>query len=200
MMWPIFWPDDTDFSNPANTRHPSADFNADGKSIGDQVAAVVPASGTSDDPKGYGETAARELFPEVMPYVVGTPATYGFTIRNGRMLADDAPEVMLSLVAGTAVPSGLRPSVSSDLRDRNFPYVVPARPCESRTRDAIAPSGLRRPPGAMHMSGGRDPQARRSRWLIRHAGGSALAPVHARGQMMPVNTSTAPSPRREATP
>ncbi len=26
MMWPIFWPDDTDFSNPANTRHPSQDF------------------------------------------------------------------------------------------------------------------------------------------------------------------------------
>ena len=126
MMWPIFWPDDTDFSNPANTRHPSADFNADGKYIGDQVAAVVSASGTSDDPQGYGETVARELFPGVMPYVVGTPATYGFTIRNGRMLADDAPEVMLSLVAGTAVPSGLRPSVSSNLRDRNFPYVVPA--------------------------------------------------------------------------
>ena len=75
MMWPIFWPDDTDFSNPANTRHPSADFNADGKYIGDQVAAVVSASGTSDDPQGYGETVARELFPGVMPYVVGTPAT-----------------------------------------------------------------------------------------------------------------------------
>jgi hypothetical protein len=126
MMWPIFWPDDNDFSNPANTRHPSADFNADGKYIGDQVAAVVSASGTSDDPQGYGETVARELFPGVMPYVVGTPATYGFTIRNDRTLADNAPEVMLSLVAGTAVPSGLRPSVSSNLRDRNFPYVVPA--------------------------------------------------------------------------
>ena len=22
MMWPIFWPTDTDLSNPANTRHP----------------------------------------------------------------------------------------------------------------------------------------------------------------------------------
>jgi hypothetical protein len=25
MMWPIFWPNDTDFSDPANTRHPSED-------------------------------------------------------------------------------------------------------------------------------------------------------------------------------
>jgi Domain of unknown function (DUF4331) len=124
MMWPIFWPDDTDFSNPANGRHPSADFNADGKYIGDLVAAVVSASGTSDDPQGYGQTVARELFPDVMSYVVGTPATYGFAVRNGRTLADNAPEVMLSLVVNTAVPSGLKPSVSERFRSGNFPYVA----------------------------------------------------------------------------
>jgi hypothetical protein len=126
MMWPIFWPDDTDFSNPADTRHPSEDFDADGKYIGDKVAAVVAASGTSSDPEGYGQTVARELFPDVLPYVVGTPATYGFATRNGRTMADNAPEVMLSLVAGTAVPSGLKPSIANHLRDNKFPYVVPA--------------------------------------------------------------------------
>jgi hypothetical protein len=126
MMWPIFWPDDTDFSHPANTRHPSADFNADGKDIGDLVDAVVSASGTADDPQGYGQTVARELFPDVLPYVVGTPATYGFAARNGRTLADNAPEVMLSLVVNTAVPSGLKPSVAERLRNGSFPYVVAA--------------------------------------------------------------------------
>ncbi len=126
MMWPIFWPDDTDFSNPANTRHPSEDVSAVGRYIGDEVAAVVAASGTSDDPQGYGQTVARELFPDVLPYLVGTPATYGFVTRNGRTLADNAPEVMLSLVAGTAVPSGLKPSVAKHQRSNKFPYVVPA--------------------------------------------------------------------------
>jgi len=126
MMWPIFWPNDTDFSNPANTRHPSEDFKAVGKYIGDHVSAVVAASGTSNDPKGYGEAVARELFPDVLPYVVGTPATFGFATRNGRTLADNAPEVMMSLVAGTAVPSGLKPSVAQHLRTDKFPYVVPA--------------------------------------------------------------------------
>jgi Domain of unknown function (DUF4331) len=126
MMWPIFWPDDTDFSNPANSRHPSADFDADGKYIGDLVAGVVSASGTSDDPEGYGHTVARTLLPDVLPYVVGTPATYGFAGRNGRTLADNAPEAMLSLVLNTAVPSGLEPSVSEHLRRGNFPYVVTA--------------------------------------------------------------------------
>ncbi len=62
----------------------------------------------------------------VLPYVVGTPATYGFAGFNGRTLADNAPEAMLSLVLDQAVPSGLRPSLSRDARDTNFPYVVPA--------------------------------------------------------------------------
>jgi hypothetical protein len=126
MMWPIFWPGDTDFTNPANTRHPSEDVSAAAKYIGDQVAAVVAASGTSGDPEGYGQAVARELFPDVLPYVIGTPATYGFAGFNGRTRADNAPEAMLSLVTGTAVPSGLTPSVSRDTRVKNFPYVVPA--------------------------------------------------------------------------
>ncbi len=128
MMWPIFWPDDTHFTNPANTRHPSEDFHADGKYIGDLIAAAVAASGTSDAPQGYGQTVARELFPDILSYVVGTPATYGFATRNGRTLADNAPEAMLSLVVNTAVPSGLRPSVSQQFRDKNFPYIVAALP------------------------------------------------------------------------
>jgi hypothetical protein len=126
MMWPIFWPDDTDFTNPANTRHPVEDFNADGAYFAGQIAAVVGATGTSDDPQGYGQTVARELFPDVLPYVLGTPAAYGFAGFNGRTLADNAPEAMLSLVTNMAVPSGLRPSVAGRLRDSDFPYVVPA--------------------------------------------------------------------------
>lgn len=126
MMWPIFWPADTDFSDPANQRHPSADFNAAGKHIGDLITAAVAANGTSADPEGYGQTVAQALFPDVMHYVIGTPATYGFAARNGRTLADNAPEAMLSLALNTAVPSGLNPSVSAHLRRPGFPYVVAA--------------------------------------------------------------------------
>jgi len=112
MMWPIFWPGDTDFSDPANTRHPSEDLDAAGQHLGDQVAAVVAANGASADPHGYGQMVARELFPDVLPYVIGTPASYGFAGFNGRTLADNAPEAMLSLVTGTAIPSGLTPAVA----------------------------------------------------------------------------------------
>jgi hypothetical protein len=126
MMWQIFWPDDTDFANPANTRHPSEDVHAAAKYIGEQITAVVEASGTSDDPGGYGRTVAGDLFPDVLSYTVGTPAVYGFAARNGRTRADNAPEAMLSLVTGTAVPSGLNPSVTKEQRASTFPYVVPA--------------------------------------------------------------------------
>jgi hypothetical protein len=126
MMWPIFWPDDTHFANPANTRHPSQDFAAEGKHIAAHIAAVVAASGTSGDPEGYGQTVARELFPDVLPYVVGTPATFGFATRNGRTLADNAPEVMMSLVTGTAVNAGLKAAVAKGQRQAKFPYVVAA--------------------------------------------------------------------------
>jgi hypothetical protein len=126
MMWPIFWPDDTDFTNPANTRHPSADWTGDGKHLADQIAAVVAAAGTGGDPQGYGAVAARRLLPDVLPYVVGTPASFGFSGRNGRTLADNAPEAMLSMVVNSAVQSGLTPSICAHRRAARFPYVVPA--------------------------------------------------------------------------
>ena len=126
MMWPIFWPDDTVFTYPANTRHPSYDRAAIGDQMAKQIAAVVGAMGTSDDPEGYGAAVAATLLPDVLPYVVGTPASYSFAGLNGRSLADNAPEVMLSLVTGTAIPSGLKPAVAKHLRDASFPYVVPS--------------------------------------------------------------------------
>jgi hypothetical protein len=62
-----------------------------------------------------------------LPLPVGTPAAYGFAGFNGRALADNAPEAMLSLVSGTAVPSGLTASVSAPLRAQDFPFVVPVK-------------------------------------------------------------------------
>jgi hypothetical protein len=118
MMWPIFWPD--------NTRHPSQDYAAEGEHLADHVSAVVAAAGTSAEPDVYGLTVARTLLPDVLPYVVGTPASFGFATRNGRTLADNAPEAMMSLVVGAAVPGGLKPSVAEAQRSAQFPFLTPA--------------------------------------------------------------------------
>src|SRR6202453_5192862 len=126
MMWPIFWPNDIQFTDPANTRHPSEDLAAEGSHLASHVAAVVAATGTSADPDAYGQTVARTLLPDILPYVVGTPAVFGFVTRNGRTLADNAPEAMMSLVVGTGLPGGLQPSVAAPLRGSEFPYLQPA--------------------------------------------------------------------------
>jgi hypothetical protein len=125
MMWPIFWPTDTDFTNPANARHPSEDVGAAATYIGEQIAAMVADAGTSEDPSGYGQAVARDLFPDLLPYVVGTPAVYGFAARNGRTMADNAPEAMLSLITNTAVPAGLKPATAKDQRASTFPTSYP---------------------------------------------------------------------------
>ena len=126
MMWPIFWPNDTQFTNPANTRHPSEDYAAEGEHMAGHVSAVVAATGTSAEPDVYGLTVAKTLLPDVLPYVVGTPASFGFATRNGRTLADNAPEAMMSLVVGAAVPGGLKPSVAEGQRSGQFPFLTPA--------------------------------------------------------------------------
>ena len=126
MMWPIFWPDDVQFTDPANTRHPSQDYAAEGEHLAGHVSAVVAATGTSAEPDVYGLAVAKALLPDVLPYVVGTPASFGFVTRNGRTLADNAPEAMMSLVVGAAVPGGLKPSVAEAQRSGQFPFLTPA--------------------------------------------------------------------------
>jgi Domain of unknown function (DUF4331) len=126
MMWPIFWPNDIQFTDPANTRHPSEDFAAEGEHMAGHVSAVVAAAGTSAEPDVYGLAVAKALLPDVLPYVVGTPASFGFVTRNGRTLADNAPEAMMSLVVGAAVPGGLKPSVTAAQRSAQFPFLTPA--------------------------------------------------------------------------
>ena len=56
----------------------------------------------------------------------GHPASFGFATRNGRTLADNAPEAMMSLVVGAAVPGGLKPSVADAQRSGQFPFLTPA--------------------------------------------------------------------------
>ena len=86
----------------------------------------MAATGTVDDAEAYGQAVARELLPDVLPYEVGTAATFGFAGRNGRTIADNAPEAMMSLVTGTAIPAGLHPAVAKNQRSGTFPYVIPA--------------------------------------------------------------------------
>ncbi|MFY1683742.1 DUF4331 family protein [Micromonospora sp.] len=126
MMWPIFWPTDADFTNPANARHPRDDVRNASSEIAAKVARFVAANRTAADPESYGRSVAELILPDMLSYRVGSPASFGFAVRNGRALRDNAPEVMFSLVLNKAITSGLTAETAEGTRSTSFPYVVPA--------------------------------------------------------------------------
>ncbi len=82
-----------------------------------------------EDPKAYAERVAHRLFPNILPYKVGTSAVFGFAEWNGRSLTDNAPDVMFSIAANTPVSLGIGKESVTSKPSRNFPY-VPAAPLE----------------------------------------------------------------------
>jgi hypothetical protein len=126
MIWPIFRPDNGEAASTTNETHPASELPAESEHIARLVTGVVRANGTADDPEAHGRTVARLLLPDVLPYQTGTPAEFGFSDINGRSLADNAPEVMFSLVLNSAVSTGLTSGQFANTRSTAFPYVVAA--------------------------------------------------------------------------
>jgi hypothetical protein len=106
-----------------STAQPADDPANYGAVVAALVTGVVRAQGTADDPAAYGETLAELFLPDVLPYQVGTSANYGFAALNGRALADNAPEVMFSLVTNSALSHGLTRHDATGRPADRFPYV-----------------------------------------------------------------------------
>jgi hypothetical protein len=125
MIQSIFYPDDGDESSRYNTTAPADDLANYGDKFAHMVASVVAVHGTAADPQAYGETVAALLLPDMLPYQLGSPASYGFAGHNGRALTDNTPDVMFSLVTNSALTCGLtRENVAGKLRE-TFPYIAP---------------------------------------------------------------------------
>jgi Domain of unknown function (DUF4331) len=125
MIWPIFRDADSDVASLANETHPAEDLSNYGKTVTGLIGDTVRRLGTAARPDAYAAEVARLIFPDTLPYRVGTPAAFAFTDFNGRHLGDNAPEVMFSLVTNSAVSTGLPPSSSAGTRTDTFPFVVP---------------------------------------------------------------------------
>jgi hypothetical protein len=59
----------------------------------------------------------------VLPYVVGTPAVFGFASWNGRSLIDNAPDVMFTLATNTPLSLCIGKESVSARPSTAFPYV-----------------------------------------------------------------------------
>jgi hypothetical protein len=123
MIPPLFAQYDETFGNRLNAGYPSEDFATYGPHVIKSIGAVVAAYGTAEDPHAYAETIAHRMFPNMLPYTVGTQASLGFVEWNGRTLTDNAPDVMFSTAANTPIQLGIgKESVTSKPR-KTFPYV-----------------------------------------------------------------------------
>ena len=89
-------------------------------SIARFVSRVARLAGTAKQPEDYGRAVAQRICPSLLPYDLGTEASFTVNVFNGRPLADDALDVMFSLAANVPFSDGVSPD-----RDRlinSFPY------------------------------------------------------------------------------
>lgn len=123
MIHPLFTQYNEDLGNRLNAGVPAEDFATFGKTIIAAVAGAVAANGTAEDPWGYAEKVAHRFCPNILPYVVGTPAVFGFAEWNGRSLTDNAPNVMFSIAANTPISLGIGKESVTSKPSKRFPYV-----------------------------------------------------------------------------
>ncbi|RBP17206.1 uncharacterized protein DUF4331 [Roseiarcus fermentans] len=126
MIHPLFTQYNEDLGNRLNGGRPADDFAAFGETAAGAIAGVVAALGTSEDPRGYGLRIAHRLFPNILPYEVGTRATFGFGEWNGRSLTDNAPDVMFSIAANAPIRLGIGKESVTAKPSKVFPYLPPA--------------------------------------------------------------------------
>jgi hypothetical protein len=136
MIHPLFTQYNEDLGNRLNAGRPADDLATHGTTVAKAIAGVVAAYGTADDPQAYGENVARRFCPNLLPYEVGTPASFGFLQWNGRTMIDNAPDVMFSLAANTPVTLGIGKESVTSKPSKNFPYVpAPKRASNAMKRD-----------------------------------------------------------------
>ncbi len=126
MIYPLFTQFNENLGNSLNAGRPADDFATYGALVAKAIAGVVSAIGTSEDPRAYGENVAHRFFPNVLPYTVGTQATFGFTGWNGRSLTDNAPDVMFTIASNTPVRLGIGKESVASKPSKVFPYVPDA--------------------------------------------------------------------------
>ncbi len=126
MIHPLFTQFNEDLGNRLNAGRPADDFAIMEIRSRRLLPVLLRATGTSEDPEGYGLKVAHRFFPNILPYQVKTKATFGFSEWNGRSLTDNAPDVMFSIAANAPVRLGIGKESVAPKPVRTFPYVPPA--------------------------------------------------------------------------
>jgi hypothetical protein len=99
---------------------PSQDVESLGPAVAAFTARLSGHANPISDPVAYGSKIAARLCPVMLPYEVGTPATFDVSNFNGRPMTIDAYDVMLSIGANTPIADGVSPDITRIIGA--FPY------------------------------------------------------------------------------
>jgi hypothetical protein len=113
-------PNDPELKEQFNASVPSEDRERFAKPIADVAEKMTTYAGSAPNPVEYGKQIAGRLCPNTLPYELGTPAGFEVDRFNGRVLGDDALDIMLRLAANTPIASGVAPD--RDRIRKDFPY------------------------------------------------------------------------------
>jgi hypothetical protein len=99
---------------------PSRDVELFAPVVASFVSRLTETGKTAPNPEEQGHLIAQRLCPAVLPYDLGTTASFETVRFNGRPLAQDAYDVMLTLGANRPIADGVAPP--HDRIRREFPY------------------------------------------------------------------------------
>ena len=117
---PAASPGKPDLKEEFNRSIPTDDLAKFSLPIAAFVQKLVTAAGSAANPAEYGKRVAARLCPTTLPYAIGTSAALDYAGFNGRALADDVMDVMLTLASNRPVGDAAIPNRARIRLD--FPY------------------------------------------------------------------------------
>jgi uncharacterized protein DUF4331 len=113
-------PTQRDLADRYHQGKPAYDLARFGEAVANFVSRVSSRAGSTRNPEEYGRAVASRLCPVMLPYELDTEAVFGLTGFNGRPLATDAYDVMLTLAANRPITDGVAPDRNKIIE--GFPF------------------------------------------------------------------------------
>jgi hypothetical protein len=138
----VLIPDET-LRETYNRTGPAEDRDKLGQTLARSAARVSGLAGLTPNPAEYGRQVTDRLCPIMLPYELGSNASFDFAGFNGRALGDDVMDIIITLASNVPLADGVVPDKTRIRSD--FPYFGP--PFTAEEQAGITPA-QKRPPAA----------------------------------------------------
>ncbi len=127
MLRPLFFnPPDTEAElDTLNAGAPAADLDTHGERVR-RIAGTAARLAGLPDPDGHAERVVAAFLPDVLTYRPGQPAAFRPGDGNGRALGDNAFDIGVAVLAGSALGSASAPRQATPA----FPYLSAPQPAD----------------------------------------------------------------------